>query len=330
MISPFNIEKLLREDEEDRIFQSVRYKVLAEGEVGERSKHKSDTTVMTSSKSPLKMVFKKTSSSMTVSPSVTPTPPISSNLKLSNRNESFVDESAIPTDTSPSNSQQLTALKGPSSVRKTSTSLHLGDSTLTAKKALPEPMRRESREWKPSAQFFKPLLAGWKREVVFANRDPDTRELLGKPEQIIYHAPPNPGCKARSFKSLAELGSFISSAGSTLTLHNFSFRKELMNAPRNQEIAHALDEEAVIFPKHQAPSVSQPPPPKIGSTKEALPKPKLPANQPIQDEAKEVKPFSHAPKSWNSNQQYVSPNTSSKLLNITRTYFFAIFKFFIN
>ena len=92
-----------------------------------------------------------------------------------------------------------------------------------------------------------------------------------------------------------------------------------MNAPRNQEIAHALDEEAVIFPKHQAPSVSQPPPPKIGSTKEPLSKPKPLVNQSIQD-GPGIKPFSHAPKSWNSNQQYVSPNTSSKLLTSNRKF----------
>ena len=207
----------------------------------------------------------------------------------------------------------LQQFKGSSSVQKTSIPSNIGDIKSVAKKALPEPMRRESREWKPSAQFFKPLLAGWKREVIFENRDPDTRELLGKPEQIVYHAPPNPGCKARSFKSLAELGSFLSSASSALTLHNFSFRKELMNAPRNQEIAHAIDEEAVIFPKHQSSTVSQPPPPKIGSNKESLSKPKLPSNPTISDQPG-VKPFSHAPKSWNSNQQYVSPNTSSKLI----------------
>ena len=135
------------------------------------------------------------------------------------------------------NLQPLVTMKGHSSGRKSSSSSPVVDSALVAKKALPEPMRRESREWKPSAQFFKPLLAGWKREVIY-RRDPQTQELSSKPEQIIYHAPPNPGCKARTFKSLADLGSFLSSASSTLTLHNFSFRKELMNAPKNQEISH--------------------------------------------------------------------------------------------
>ena len=98
------------EVEEDRIFEAIKFKVLAEGEFEERFKHKqvssqSDTTVISSSKSPLKMVFKKTSSSMTVSPSVTPTPPVSSNFKPSNRNESFAEVLATETDTSPTNSQ---------------------------------------------------------------------------------------------------------------------------------------------------------------------------------------------------------------------------------
>ena len=98
------------EVEEDRILEAIKFKVLAEGEFEERFKHKqvssqSDTTVISSSKSPLKMVFKKTSSSMTVSPSVTPTPSVSSNLKPNNRNESFAEVLATQTDTSPTNSQ---------------------------------------------------------------------------------------------------------------------------------------------------------------------------------------------------------------------------------
>ena len=98
------------EVKEDRIFEAIKFKVLSEGEFEERFKHKqvssqSDTTVISSSKSPLKMVFKKTSSSMTVSPSVTPTPPVSSNFKPNNRNESFAEVLAAQTDTSPKNSQ---------------------------------------------------------------------------------------------------------------------------------------------------------------------------------------------------------------------------------
>ena len=172
-------------------------------------------------------------------------------------------------------------------------------------------MRRESREWKPSAQFFKPLLAGWKREVIYA-RDLATLDLSVKPDQIVYHAPPNPGCKARSFKSLAELGSFLSSASSTLTRHNFSFRKELMNAPKNQEIARASDEEVVIFPRLQSSPITQPAPSIVkGSVKDSSSKQKPPAKQSPTTEPG-ISPFSHGPKSWKSNQQYTSPNTSSK------------------
>ena len=110
MITPINQEQLLLEDKEDKIIQSIKYKFLSDGEGGERLKqrqesNKTDTTVISSSKSPLKMVFKKTSSSMTVSPSVTPTPPVSSNLKTNNTTESFTEDLRIPTDTSPSTSQ---------------------------------------------------------------------------------------------------------------------------------------------------------------------------------------------------------------------------------
>jgi hypothetical protein len=172
-------------------------------------------------------------------------------------------------------------------------------------------MRRESREWKPSAQFFKPLLAGWKREVIYA-RDEATLDLSVKPDQIVYHAPPNPGCKARSFKSLAELGSFLSSASSTLTLHNFSFRKELMNAPKNQEIARASDEEVVIFPKLQSSPSTQPAPSIVkGAVKDSSSKQKPFAKQsPVTEPG--ISPFSHGPKTGKWSQQYTSPNTSSK------------------
>ena len=169
-------------------------------------------------------------------------------------------------------------------------------------------MRRESREWKPSAQFYKPLLVGWKREVIYG-RDPATQELTAKPEQIIYHAPANPGCKARTFRSLAELGSFLSSASSTLTLHNFSFRKELMNAPKNQEISHAFDEEVTIFPKSKlspAPLQSQ-----HGVSAGEPSKQKLRVKQPTVHEPS-LSPFSHGPGSWKSPQQHIAPKSKFK------------------
>ena len=110
LITPINYEQLLLEDEEDKIFQSIKYKCLSDEEGREKLRqtkdsNKTDTTVISSSKSPLKMVFKKTSSSMTVSPSVTPTPPVSSNLKTNTTTESFTEDLRIPTDTSPSTSQ---------------------------------------------------------------------------------------------------------------------------------------------------------------------------------------------------------------------------------
>lgn len=111
LMTPFNKQKLLHEVEEERLFEAIKYKVLAEGEIAERSKHKhesnrSDTTVETSSKSPLKLKFKlKTPSSKTISPSVTPTPPMSSNPNADNRNESFTEALANTNDSSPISSQ---------------------------------------------------------------------------------------------------------------------------------------------------------------------------------------------------------------------------------
>ena len=73
------------------------------------------------------------------------------------------------------------------------------------KKPLPAPMARESRGWKPSAQFFKPLTAGWKREVIYGR---ENGQWTSKPTSIVYHAPIQHGCKPRKFQTLAELGPF--------------------------------------------------------------------------------------------------------------------------
>ena len=68
----------------------------------------------------------------------------------------------------------------------------------------PSPMlQRESREWKPSSQFFKPLNSGWVREVIY-ERNTDG-SLCGKAKEVVYHAPMIPGTKRRTFKSQAEL-----------------------------------------------------------------------------------------------------------------------------
>ena len=63
------------------------------------------------------------------------------------------------------------------------------------------------RAWKPGAQFFKPLAAGWKREVVYG-RNPDSGEYTDKPTAIIYHAPKGPGVKTRKFLNMDELRTF--------------------------------------------------------------------------------------------------------------------------
>ena len=71
----------------------------------------------------------------------------------------------------------------------------------------PSPLlQRESREWKPSSQFFKPLIAGWVREVIYERNEDGT--LYAKAKEVIYHAPMiAAGSKAgsRTFKSQAEL-----------------------------------------------------------------------------------------------------------------------------
>ena len=69
----------MQHDEEYEISKKLEYKLISGEEKGKLkykkiSESKSDTSVFTSSKSPLKMVFKKTSSTITVSPSVTPEP----------------------------------------------------------------------------------------------------------------------------------------------------------------------------------------------------------------------------------------------------------------
>ena len=114
LISPFNNEQLLLDDQEDEICNIVDYKLMAGGEGKGKSKYrqicesKSDTTVFSSSKSPLKMVFKKTSTSMTtVSPSVTPEPAAFANVTKSSRREPYVNEPEKPTETFTSPSQVL-------------------------------------------------------------------------------------------------------------------------------------------------------------------------------------------------------------------------------
>ena len=74
-----------------------------------------------------------------------------------------------------------------------------------------------------------------------------------------YHAPFVHGTKSRSFRSFGEMSQFLTSKDSTLSWHNFSFRKEPMQAPRSQEIVRGARENIEIFPEKNEPP---PPPPK--------------------------------------------------------------------
>merc|ERR1712141_603947 len=154
----------LQHDEEYEISKKLEYKLISGEEKGKLkykkiSESKSDTSVFTSSKSPLKMVFKKTSSTITVSPSVTPEPMPSIATK-NLRKESVSNEPEKPVEAFSSPSQNVVQPKGELLTSKPSSSSPALNNLSLAKKTLPELMRRESREWKPSAQFFKPLLAG--------------------------------------------------------------------------------------------------------------------------------------------------------------------------
>ena len=113
LTTPFDNEQLLQHDEEYEISKKLEYKLISGEEKGKLkykqiAESKSDTSVFTSSKSPLKMVFKKTSSTMTVSPSVTPEP-ISSIVTKNSRKESVsnVPEKLVETFASPSQVRKI-------------------------------------------------------------------------------------------------------------------------------------------------------------------------------------------------------------------------------
>ena len=103
----------MQHDEEYEISKKLEYKLISGEEKGKLKykqigESKSDTSVFTSSKSPLKMVFKKTSSTMTVSPSVTPEH-ISSIATKNSRKESVsnVPEKLVETFASPSQVRKI-------------------------------------------------------------------------------------------------------------------------------------------------------------------------------------------------------------------------------
>jgi hypothetical protein len=92
---------------------------------------------------------------------------------------------------------------------------------------------------------LKPLTAGWVREVIFDRTEDGSYQAKAK--EVIYHAPVMPGTKPRTFKSQSDLETYLSNSDK-LTLKNFSFSNDRLNAPIGQEICRAVDEVVEIFP----------------------------------------------------------------------------------
>ena len=115
MITPFDNEQLLLDDKEDDIYNSLDYKLLSEGEGKGKAKHKlvsdgkMDTSVYSSSQSPLKMVFKKKAGTMTTvsPPSATCDPVSNTSLTKSSRKESTTADTVRTTETLPSPTQVI-------------------------------------------------------------------------------------------------------------------------------------------------------------------------------------------------------------------------------
>ena len=221
----------------------------------------------------------------------------------------------------------------------------------------PSPLlQRESREWKPSSQFFKPLSSGWVREVIYDKKEDGS--LCPKAKEVVYHAPMQSGTKPRTFKSQAELKPFrkiyyfsenltkkkllksiliplsftsflrsetfqkflvhyvisfclffiLVANSPTLTLHNFSFRQDPLNAPKGQEVVHAIDEAVEIFP------------PKFESMEKMVAsKPIIPKEKPIiPKEVMEPAPVTKTPERQKiiSDSTSLSPSLPSGLLKV--------------
>ena len=118
LVTPFNNDELLLDEQEDEMCNSIDYRLLG-GEVKGTSKYKqipdsnADTSVYSSTKSPLKMVFKKKSGTMTtVTPSVTPEPISSANTFKSSRKESISKDLGKPAESFASISQVILNLTG--------------------------------------------------------------------------------------------------------------------------------------------------------------------------------------------------------------------------
>jgi hypothetical protein len=95
------------------------------------------------------------------------------------------------------------------------------------------------------------FLPGWVREVIYA-QEPDGSYTPDTPPEIIYHAPVPPGTKPRQFKNLSEMSGYLTNKASTLTWHNFSFRKEVMGAVKGQEVVRGKNDKVQIFPEEKS------------------------------------------------------------------------------
>ena len=94
----------------------------------------------------------------------------------------------------------------------------------------------------------------------------------------------------------------------TLTLHNFSFRQDPLNAPKGQEVVHAIDEAVEIFP------------PKFESMEKMVAsKPIIPKEKPIiPKEVMEPAPVTKTPERQKiiSDSTSLSPSLPSGLLKV--------------
>ena len=157
------------------------------------------------------------------------------------------------------------------------------------------------------SQLFKPLSSGWVREVIYDKNEDGS--LYSKAKEVIYHAPiwMQSGTKPKTFKSQAELKPFLVNLP-TLTLCNFAFRQDPLNAPKGQEIVHAIDEAVEIFP------------PKFESMEKMVAsKPIIPKEKPIiPKEVMEPAPVTKTPERQKiiSDSTSLSPSLPSGLLKV--------------
>lgn len=86
----------------------------------------------------------------------------------------------------------------------------------------------------PNLKYFRPLEAGWVREVV--NRT----ENNVKKTDVSYWPPVVLGQKHKKFKSATELEGFLITSGSVFAASFFTFRKEPIGAPEGMEIIREL------------------------------------------------------------------------------------------